>query len=76
MSGARTYDVVQVVIGDRPGALARLFQVAEDIGVNIEDVHLEHAPGLPLGMAELSVQPEAVSALTDALRERGWNLPS
>jgi prephenate dehydrogenase len=73
---ARTYAVVQVVIGDRPGTLARLFQVAEEAGVNIEDVRLEHAPGLPLGMAELSVQPEAVPALTEALRAHGWHLPS
>src|SRR5690606_28787929 len=35
---ARDYAVVQVVIGDRPGELARLFQVAEEAGVNIEDV--------------------------------------
>ena len=72
---ARAYAVVQVVIGDRPGELARLFQVAEEIGVNIEDVRLEHAPGLPLGMAELSVQPEAAGVLAAALRAQGWDVP-
>jgi prephenate dehydrogenase len=73
---ARTYTVVQVVIGDRPGELARLFQVAEESGVNVEDVRIEHAPGLPLGMAELSVQPEAAAVLADALRAHGWDVPS
>ncbi len=73
---APTYDVVQVVVGDRPGALARLFQIAEEAGVNIEDIRLEHAPGLPLGVAELSVRPEAAAALAAALREGGWQLPS
>lgn len=72
---ARAYAVVQVVIGDRPGELARLFQVAEEVGVNIEDVRLEHAPGLPLGMAELSVQPEAAGVLAAALRAQGWDVP-
>ncbi|RVX39646.1 prephenate dehydrogenase [Nonomuraea polychroma] len=72
---ASAYAVVQVVIGDRPGQLARLFQVCDEVGVNVEDVRLEHAPGLPLGIAELSVQPDAATSLTDALRERGWQVP-
>ncbi|MEQ4716158.1 prephenate dehydrogenase [Nonomuraea sp. B19D2] len=72
---AAPYSVVQVVIGDRPGQLARLFQVCDEVGVNVEDVRLEHAPGLPLGIAELSVQPDAIPTLSDALRERGWQVP-
>ncbi|MFI6510641.1 prephenate dehydrogenase [Streptosporangium sp. NPDC050855] len=71
----RAYSTVQVIIGDRPGELARLFKVAEAVGVNIEDVRLEHAPGLPLGAAELWVQPQAVPTLSEALREHGWHLP-
>ncbi|MEU4832074.1 prephenate dehydrogenase [Streptosporangium sp. NPDC023615] len=71
----RPYSTVQVIIGDRPGELARLFKVAEAVGVNIEDVRLEHAPGLPLGAAELWVRPEAVPALSEALRAHGWHLP-
>jgi prephenate dehydrogenase len=72
---ASSYVAVQVVIGDRPGQLARLFQVCDEVGVNVEDVRLEHAPGLPLGIAELSVQPDAAAGLTEALRERGWQVP-
>lgn len=72
---AAAYGVVQVVIGDRPGQLARLFQVCDEVGVNVEDVRLEHAPGLPLGLAEVSVQPDAVSVLTQALHDRGWQVP-
>ena len=41
---APAYVVVQVVIGDRPGQLARLFQICDEVGVNVEDVRLEHAP--------------------------------
>ncbi|MET7459981.1 prephenate dehydrogenase [Nonomuraea sp. NPDC005501] len=72
---ASSYVMVQVVIGDRPGQLAKLFQVCDEVGVNVEDVRLEHAPGLPLGIAEVSVQPDAAPVLTRALHERGWQVP-
>ena len=66
------FSPVQVVIEDRPGELARLFQVAGTAGVNIEDVSVEHSPGLPVGVAELWVRPEAGQALAEALSAGGW----
>lgn len=63
---------VQVVIEDRPGELARLFQAAGTAGVNIEDVSIEHSPGLPVGVAELWVRPEAGQPLAAALSAGGW----
>ena len=69
---APAYQVVQVVIGDRPGELARLFQAACDAGINIEDVGIEHSPGLPAGVAELSVTPQAADRLAAALAAGGW----
>jgi prephenate dehydrogenase len=61
-----------VVIGDRPGELARLFQAAGLAGINIEDVRIEHSPGLPAGLAELAVRPRAAEMLIEALAEGGW----
>jgi prephenate dehydrogenase len=69
---APAYATVQVVIGDRPGELARMFQAAGDAGVNIEDLRIEHSPGLPVGVAELAVRPEATGRLVDALAAGGW----
>jgi prephenate dehydrogenase len=69
---APEYDMVQVVIGDRPGELARLFQAAGDAGINIEDVRIEHSPGLPAGVAEIAVRPQAADGLIEALAEGGW----
>jgi prephenate dehydrogenase len=69
---ARTDALVQVVIPDRPGELARLFEAAGKAGVNIEDIGIEHSPGLPVGVAELTVRPEAVGPLTEALATNGW----
>jgi prephenate dehydrogenase len=63
---------VQVVIPDRPGELARLFAAAGAAGVNVEDISIEHSPGLPVGVAELWVRPEAASSLASALVAAGW----
>ena len=52
--------------------LARLFDAAGAAGVNIEDVRIEHSPGLPVGVAELSVRPGQVATLLEALEEGGW----
>jgi len=69
---ARDNAIVQVVIRDQPGELARLFQVAGESGVNIEDIGIEHSPGLPVGVAELTVRPDSVQRLTAALAAAGW----
>jgi len=63
---------VHCVIPDEPGALARLFGEVAAVGVNIEDVRVEHAPGQALGTAELAVAPSEQSRLISALTERGW----
>ncbi len=68
----RNFTVVQVVIADRPGELARLFNAAGAAGVNIEDIRLEHSPGLPVGIAELSVHPAEAGLLLDAMEAGGW----
>jgi prephenate dehydrogenase len=69
---ATEYAIVQVVIPDRPGELSRLFHATEDARINIEDIRIEHSPGLPVGVAELAVRPEAASSLATALATRGW----
>ncbi len=70
------YAAVQVVIPDTPGELSRLFAAAGAAGINIEDVRIEHSPGLPVGVAELSVRPEAAAALAAALAAAGWPVAS
>ncbi len=69
---AREFTAVQVVIRDQPGELARLFDAAGEAGVNIEDVRIEHSPGLAVGVAELSVRPAEAGPLLDALEAGGW----
>lgn len=71
---APAYTVIPVVIRDRPGELGRLFDAAGQAGVNVEDVALEHPPGLPVGVAELSVRPEQAGLLAERLRAAGWSV--
>ncbi|MFD0776285.1 prephenate dehydrogenase, partial [Streptomonospora algeriensis] len=74
--GGRTpeYAVVPVLIPDEPNALGRLFLTIGESGVNIEDVRLDHSYGLPMGVAQLSVMPEAVDRLASVLREGGYSV--
>ncbi|MFU0804355.1 MAG: prephenate dehydrogenase [Pseudoclavibacter caeni] len=69
-----TYTDLVVFVADRPGELARLFQEIGEIGVNIEDLRLEHSPRAQFGLAEVSVLPERAEELARALGERGWQL--
>lgn len=63
-----------VMVDDTPGQLARLLAEIGEVGVNLEDLRLEHSPGAQLGLAEISVLPEAVSRLTEELAARGWRI--
>jgi prephenate dehydrogenase len=63
---------VFVSVPDHPGELARLFGDAGEIGVNIEDVHIDHDPGRPVGLTELVVEQGRAEHLLAALESRGW----
>jgi prephenate dehydrogenase len=67
-----TYATVIVVVPDEPGAVGRLLRDVGDAGVNMEDLHLDHAVGQPFGLAEISVLPAAVRPLIEALGSLGW----
>jgi prephenate dehydrogenase len=61
-----------VHVPDEPGALARLFAAAGEVGVNIEDLRIDHDPGRPVGLMELSVAESGAEPLRAALEARGW----
>ena len=68
------YATVTVLVPDEPGALGRLLHDVGEAGINLEDLHLEHGIGAPLGLAELAVLPAAAEPLTTALLQRGWRV--
>ncbi|GAC1380726.1 MAG: prephenate dehydrogenase [Marmoricola sp.] len=61
-----------VAVPDVPGELARLFRDVGEIGVNIEDLRIEHDPARPVGLLELTIAAAAIGGLADALNARGW----
>ena len=70
----KRFTTVVVMVEDRPGELARLLAEVGEIGVNLEDLRLEHSPGRQVGLAEISVLPAAADRLTLELAERGWRI--
>ncbi len=63
-----------VAVADQPGELARLFALAGEVGVNLEDVRIDHALGRPTGLVELTVAVTSAAELVTALRQRGWDV--
>jgi prephenate dehydrogenase len=73
---ARHFSQIVVKVDDRPGELARLLTEIGELGVNMEDLRLEHSPGAPIGLAEIAVLPEAEQRLVSELEARGWKIVS
>lgn len=70
----RAYDVVTVLVPDRPGELARLLAEMGAAGINLEELAIEHAPRQPVGLASLAVLRGLGSALETELTARGWRV--
>jgi len=72
-STARFAQVV-VLIDDRPGQFAELLTTIGELGINLEDLRLEHSPGAQIGIVEVSVVPEHEQRLVEELEGRGWRI--
>ena len=68
------FATLTVLVDDTPGSLARLLADIGELGVNVEDLRLEHSTGADVGMAELSVSPAKHDGLVTGLTERGWKV--
>jgi len=71
---ATAYDVVTAIVRDEPGELARLFVAAGQLGVNLEDVRIDHVLGKPSGLIELSVRPDVSGRLREGLVDLGFDV--
>ena len=68
----RDWEAVTVIVPDRPGHLVRLLSDAAAVGVNVEDISIEHSPRQPVGLTTLWVLPQRASELVEALEKGGW----
>jgi prephenate dehydrogenase len=71
---AKHFSTLVVMVVDKPGELARLLTEIGELGVNLEDLRIEHSPGAQFGLAELAVLPEAEKRLAAELEARGWKI--
>ena len=70
----RSYDVVTVLVPDRPGELARLLADVGAAGINLEELELAHGAHQPVGLAALSVAGGARERLESELAALGWRI--
>ena len=70
----RRFETLVVMVDDTAGQLGRLFGELGELGVNVEDLRLEHSPGAQFGLAEISVDPAALHGAITGLQERCWRI--
>lgn len=70
----RDYHFLSIVIEDKAGQLAALFQECADAGVNIEDLTIEHSPGQFTGLITLALSRYGAEQLSKYLALRGWSV--
>lgn len=68
------FATVVVLVPDRPGELARLLTEVGQIGVNLEDLRLEHELGREVGLAHIAIDAAREDLLTRELTDRGWRV--
>lgn len=71
---ARDYTLLPVVIEDKPGQLAALFEECAQAKVNVEDLTIEHSPGQFTGLITLALSPSDAEVLQKHLEKSGWNV--
>ena len=73
---ARNYTFLPVVIEDKPGQLAALFEECATAGVNVEDLMIEHSPEQFTGLITLALSQSDAEKLHTHLLSRGWSAHS
>jgi prephenate dehydrogenase len=66
--------MLPVVIEDKPGQLAALFDECAIAKVNVEDLTIEHSPGQFTGLITLALSASDAQVLQEHLEKSGWNV--
>lgn len=70
----RKYEAITVLVDDKPGQIAKLLTEIGELGINLEDLRLEHVEGAQMGLVEFTVLPEVVARAVKELDERRWRV--
>ena len=73
---AREYTYLPIVIEDKPGQLAALFDECADAAVNVEDLTIEHSPGQFTGLVTLALSDSDAKTLSEHLKSKNWSVHS
>lgn len=73
---ARNYTFLPVVIEDKPGQLAALFDECAAAQVNVEDLTIEHSPEQFTGLITLALSKSDAEKLHNHLVKQGWRAHS
>ncbi len=71
---SRNYSYLPIVIDDKPGQLAIIFNECAKIDVNIEDLSIEHSPGQETGLITLSLSEVDNVKLSEHLEKLGFKV--
>lgn len=71
---AREYSYLPIVIDDKPGQLASIFNECSTLGVNVEDLIIEHSPGQLSALITLALSALDARKLSEHLGAIGWNV--
>ncbi|MFC0580795.1 prephenate dehydrogenase [Micrococcoides hystricis] len=70
----QAFTKVTVIVDDTPGQIAALLADIGRIGINVEDLRMEHSAGHQVGMVEVAVVPGVRDTLIESLTEIGWKV--
>ncbi|MDR8020275.1 prephenate dehydrogenase [Nesterenkonia aerolata] len=70
----QSFSRLTVIVDDRPGQIAAVLNDVATVGVNVEDMRMEHSAGHQVGMVELSVLPGRREELAEAMADFGWKV--
>jgi prephenate dehydrogenase len=68
----REYSYLPIVIDDKPGQLARIFDECSQCGVNVEDLSIEHSPNQETGLITLALSQSDAHKLKAHMQSKGW----
>jgi prephenate dehydrogenase len=71
---AREYSYLPIVIDDKPGQLAAIFNECAAMEVNVEDLLIEHSPGQLSALITLALSHNDAEKLSAHLTSIGWNV--
>ena len=68
---SREYSFLPIVIDDKPGQLAEIFEECSIAQVNVEDLFIEHSPGQDTGLITLALSHDDAESLQTHLTVHG-----